>query len=130
MSLLLLHQQIFKSVPPTSLLFHFLTFNSTPFTDHFFFSSTLYKQALFHGAIAPFIKDLEPHYHASKKHYINRKMDYNKFVTIIRQICNSNNITYTKKMVYHNSSYEIVYYIFLNPGINNALEDVSNNIIN
>ena len=50
--------------------------------------------------------------------------------SIIRQICNSNNITYTKKMVYHNSSYEIVYYIFLNPGINNAVEDVSNNIIN
>lgn len=123
-------QQIFKSVPSTSLLFDFLSINSTPFTDHFFFSFTLYKQALFHGAIAPFIKDLESYYHESKKKYINRKMDYNKFVTIIRQICNTNNITYTKKMVYHNSSYEIVYYIYMNPSINNAIEDVSNNVIN
>ena len=117
-------QQIFKSVPSISVLFNFLSVNSDILRDYYLFSSTHYKQALFHGSIASFIKDLEPYYHESKKHYINRKMDYNKFVTIIRQICNSNNITYTKKMVYHNSSYEIVYHIYMK----NEL-DISSNIV-
>ena len=51
-------------------------------------------------------------YYDSKKHYITRKMDYNRFITILRQLCNVNNIKYETKMVYNSSTYEIVYYIY------------------
>ena len=59
-----------------------------------------------------FISLLEPYYYDSKKHYITRKMDYNRFITILRQLCNVNNIRYETKMIYNSSTYEIVYYIY------------------
>ena len=39
-------------------------------------------------------------------------MDYIKFITVIRQICNSINIKYTTQLVYNNSTYEIDYHIY------------------
>ena len=35
------------------------------------------------------------YYHNSKKKYLERKLTYNSFTTVLRQICNFNNITYT-----------------------------------
>ena len=108
-----LQQQLFSIVPSPDLLWIFLKENGgEPVDDYFIFSKTLYKKAVFRGTIAAFIKEIEPYYYESKKHYVNRKMDYNKFITVIRQICNCNAITYTKKMVYNNSTYEIEYYIY------------------
>jgi hypothetical protein len=124
---MLSQQQIFFSVPSPQGLLDFLKINAEKHSDHFRFFNTHYKQAVFRNSIKSFISDLEPHYHESKKHYITRKMDYNKFVTIIRQICNSNNITYTKKMIYNNSSYEIVYYIYIKDGVDDTVVDVSDN---
>jgi hypothetical protein len=107
-----IQQQIFKSVPSPDILFTFLEDSGEVCDDYYIFSKILYKQAVFHDLITPLINCLESHYYESKKHYINRKMDYNKFITVIRQICNSNSITYTTKMNYHNSTYDIVYYIY------------------
>lgn len=104
--------QIFKSLIPMELLWDFFKKNSEEHDECFFFTKEIYKKAIFHETIAPFISQIEPYYHDSKKHYITRKMDYMKFITIIRQICNVNDITYTKQMSYDKSSYEIVYYIY------------------
>ena len=59
-----------------------------------------------------FIKNIEPFYYASKKHYIQKKMTLNALCTIIRQICNFLKIQYTSEIKYFKSKYEIVYYIF------------------
>jgi hypothetical protein len=40
-------------------------------------------------------------------------MDYIKFITVIRQLCNSLDIKYDTRLVYNNSTYEIVYSIYL-----------------
>jgi hypothetical protein len=105
-------QQLFISVPSPDLLLDFLKNNAELYNDdQYIFSKILFKQALFNNTIEPFVKSLEQYYYESKKHYITRKMDYNKFITILRQLCNCNNITYTTKMIYNNSTYEIVYYI-------------------
>lgn len=115
--------QIFLSYPSSDILFNFLVCNSEDNELYFIFSKINYKKALFNGTISPFLKSLEPYYYLSKKHYVNRKMDYNKFITVIRQLCNVNNINYEKKMVYNNSTYDIVYYICKNK------TDSSNNIL-
>jgi hypothetical protein len=108
-------QQLFFSIPSPDLLWVFLLKYGEEHNNKFYiFSKTHYKKALFYNSIQPFIKQLEPYYYESKKHYVNRKMDYNKFVTIIRQICNCNAITYEKKMIYNNSTYEIEYHIYKN----------------
>ena len=44
--------------------------------------------------------------------YINRKQNYSSFLTVIRQLCRVNNISYTSKIIYNKSSYDIVYYIY------------------
>ena len=38
-------------------------------------------------------------------------MDYIKFITILRQLCNSIGVKYDTQLVYNNSTYEIVYFI-------------------
>ena len=45
--------------------------------------------------------------------YLDKKLTYNSFTTILRQICNYNKITYTSQIKYDKSSYEITYYIYI-----------------
>ena len=60
-----------------------------------------------------FINQCTPYYHISKRKYLERKITYNSFITIIRQICNFNKITYTSQIKYDKSEYDILYYIYL-----------------
>jgi hypothetical protein len=53
-------------------------------------------------------------------------MNYNKFVTVVRQICSVNNLPYTSKIVYNKSNYDILYYIYKERS--NVL-DASSNIV-
>ena len=101
--------QIFKTIVAPDILWAFLNENGEEEADYFIFNKVLYKKAVFKKTIEPFIQGLTAHYHESKKHYINRKMDYNKFITVLRQLCNSNQIAYQTQMVYNSSTYEIVY---------------------
>ena len=64
--------------------------------------------------IPEFLEMCKPYYHISKRKYLERKMSYNNFTTIIRQICNFNKIMYTSQIKYDKSNYNIVYYIYHN----------------
>jgi hypothetical protein len=101
--------QIFKSIISPEILWNFLSNNAEEHQQYFVFSKILYKKALFHDTIKPFVNLIEPYYHDSKKNYIKRKMNFNNFITVIRQICNSNNISFSTKLIYQNSSYDIIY---------------------
>ena len=104
--------QIFKTLIVPNIFWDFLKENGEEFEWHYIFSKILYKKAVFHETIEPFIKGLVVHYHESKKHYITRKMDYNKFITVLRQLANSLEVQYKTEMVYNNSTYEIVYFFY------------------
>ena len=69
-------------------------------------------KGIYNTFIEDFIQVCLPYYHISKRKYLERKLTYNSFVTIIRQICNFNNITYTSQIKYNKSTYDIVYYIY------------------
>lgn len=103
--------QIFKTIVASDILWDFLKMNGEEETEYFIFSKVLYKKAVFKETIEPFIKSLIDYYHTSKKYYVTRKMDYNNFITVLRQLCNSNEIKYNTQMVYNKSTYEIVYHI-------------------
>ena len=103
--------QIFKTIIQPEILWNFIKENSEEMEDHYIFNKSLYKKAVFCDTIVPFVKSLDVYYYDSKKHYIQRKMDYIKFITIIRQLCNSIDVKYDTHLVYNNSSYEIVYSI-------------------
>jgi hypothetical protein len=104
--------QIFKTIIQPELLWNFIKENSEETEDAYIFNKSLYKKAVFRDTITPFTQSLDVYYYDSKKHYIRRKMDYIKFITIIRQLCNSIEVKYDTQLVYNKSTYEIVYSIY------------------
>jgi hypothetical protein len=115
--------QIFKSKIPNDILFQLLkdiavkslvTSTSTSAgvkEDIYIVNNNVYKKGIFNGKIAEFYEVCKPYYHLSKRKYLDKKMSYNSFITVIRQICNSNNITYTSQIKYDKSVYDIIYSI-------------------
>jgi len=104
--------QIFKKPIPNQLLIQLLDDISIKNDKFYVLNNNSYKKGIFNDIINNFIIECTPYYHLSKRKYLERKLTYNSFITIIRQICNFNNITYTSQIKYNKSTYDIVYYIY------------------
>ena len=107
-----MNSQIFKKQVPENILWDLLKKICVEQNKYFLLSPTSFKQADYHNILSDFCASLEDYYHVSKKHYVNRKLNYSKFTTLIRQICNINQVSFTSKIVYNSSSYDILYYIY------------------
>jgi len=104
--------QIFKNNVPTTNFFeviHSICFKNE---KYFTFNFESFKKGMYKEIIPNFIEYCNPFYHISKRKYLEKKVTYNMFTTILRQICNFNKITYTSKIIYDKSSYHIEYYIY------------------
>jgi hypothetical protein len=104
--------QIFKTPIPKQLLISLLDSICLKNEKHYTLNSEVFKKGLFKDIIPKFIEEITQYYHNSKKKYIERKMTYTNFTTIIRQICNFTKITYTSKIKYDKSKYDIIYYLY------------------
>lgn len=78
----------------------------------------IYKTIKYNGNLDIFINKIKPYYNKNKFFYVNRNITYKNFLTIIRQICKSYNLTFENKIKYFNSTYEIYYIINIRPIIN------------
>jgi hypothetical protein len=107
--------QLFKTNVPIHIILDFIKLICEEKDMTFILNKIIYKQAEYNNNILPFIELLKPYYYKSKLYYLERKLDYVKFMTIIRQLCNLYNIDYTSKIVYNNSNYEIEYIIKKDP---------------
>lgn len=105
--------QLFKMNVPLELVMNFLKLVAEEKIEkdekYYLLNKIIYKQAEYNNNINGFIQSLKPYYYKSKLYYVERKLDYVKFMTIIRQLCNAHKIDYTSKIMYNNSSYEIEY---------------------
>src|SRR6056300_1264375 len=104
--------QIFKETIDKTLLFDFLDKICDKTEKYDIFDLNSYKRAQLQNEIIRFCNSLKPFYYQSKKHYVERKLDYNKLCTIIRQVCNFNTILFSTKVVYSKSKYSIPYHIY------------------
>lgn len=104
--------QIFKTPVPTELLFTLLESIALKTNNCYVFDNNAYKRGIFHNLLEAFLEECKPHYYISKRKYVEKKMTYNSFVTVVRQICNFNKITYTSQIKYDKSNYDIIYYIY------------------
>jgi hypothetical protein len=104
--------QIFKNNIPNELLIKLLDDIAIKSDNCYVLNTNSYKKGIFNSSIIQFITECKPYYHLSKRKYLERKLNYNSFVTIIRQICNFNKITYTSQIKYDKSTYDIIYYIY------------------
>lgn len=104
--------QIFKNKIMDEILFSLLEKLCQKTDKYYIFSIESYKKGIYSEDIQNFIDYCKPYYHISKRKYLERKLTYNSFVTVLRQICKFNKITYTSQIKYDKSSYNIIYYIY------------------
>ena len=104
--------QIFKNSFPNEILIKLLDNIALKTDKCYVINNNVYKKGIFNETIIKFVEDCKPFYHLSKYKYLERKLTYNSFVTILRQICNYNKITYTSQIKYDKSTYNIVYYVY------------------
>jgi hypothetical protein len=76
-------------------------------------ATLLFKRGVYKESIQKFINECTPYYHLSKRKYLEKKLTFNSFTTILRQICNFNKISYTSQIKYDKSNYCIEYYIYI-----------------
>ena len=104
--------QIFKKKIPNDLLYDLLNTLCMKTDKYYIFNMESFKKGVFKESIQNFVEQIKTYYHNSKQKYLDRKLTYNSFTTILRQISNFNKITYTSQIKYDKSSYDIVYYIY------------------
>ena len=105
--------QIFKFNIPISMLIELFDKICIKYDSYYILNNDAYKKGIFNGDIQKFIIDCKPYYFISKRKYLTRTLNYNHFITIIRQICKHLNIKYNNKIKYEKSTYDIVYNIYL-----------------
>jgi len=104
--------QTFKNQIPTELLFELLDNICSKTDKYYIINNDSYKKGIFTNGINEFFEKCKPYYHLSKQKYLERKLTYNVFTTVLRQICNFNKITYTSQIKYDKSNYNIIYYVY------------------
>ena len=105
--------QIFKKKIPNELFFNLLDKICLKNEKHYVININSFKKGVYNESIQQFLNDCKQYYYTSKQKYLERKLTYNTFTTIIRQICNFNKITYTSQIKYDKSTYDIVYYVYI-----------------
>jgi len=104
--------QIFKEHVPNEMFFNLLENIAMKNDKYYSINKNSYKKGMFDNSIVEFIQQCKQYYYLSKHKYLDRKVTYNSFITIVRQICNFNKITYTSQIKYDKSNYDIWYYIY------------------
>ena len=114
-------KQIFKMPVPFEVLETMVLQRHCVQTDKSYtFDMNAFRKFVFHAEEkAAFLAAILPHYHRSKQFYVTRKLTYNSVVNILRQICKTNGVVFSKKLCYNHSKYTIVYYVH-RPGVDGS----------
>ena len=104
--------QIFKQPVPTEKLMKLLENISQKHSKHYLFDNAAYKKGILNNLIPEFMSECSPYYHVAKQSYLEKKMSYTTFTTVLRQICKFNDIKFTSQIKYDKSIYNIDYYVY------------------
>ena len=105
-------KQIFKRNPEYDKIKLFIQQFGDKYSNYYLINEHTFARSKLNGILAECIDYLLPLYYSSKQFYLTRKMTYNYFLTIIRQLCKVCNILFTYKIKYISSKYMIEYYIY------------------
>ena len=109
--------QIFKTQVNIQLLFELLEKFCIITDKYYLVDMNAYRKLIYYRFYEPFMAQILDNYHLSKQFYVTRKITYNSFTNIIRQICKSNNIMFTSQIKYKESKYNIDYMIYGEPKV-------------
>ena len=102
---------IFTKEIPLAILWGFLDTVCKFHDTYYFIDKNVFIKMIYEEKQLPFIECLKGYYYKSKHSYLENMMDYNGFVTVIRQICKFHNHPYTTLKKYNHSNYTICYFI-------------------
>lgn len=104
--------QVFRKLVPKSYLFEILDKVCFKTDTYYLVDYNSYRVFTHKNLRDDFVLELENYYHTSKCFYINRKMTYNSYINIIRQICKTNKIAFEPQIKYNKSRYCIEFVIY------------------
>jgi len=107
-------KQIFRKMVPVSLLYDLLDQICLKTDKYYLVDQNAYKKLIYNNLNDKMANELLEYYHVSKQFYIQRKMTYNSFTNVVRQICKSANVMFTSQIKYNESKYSIDYLVFFN----------------
>lgn len=81
--------------------------------NYYIFDRDSFKKILFDNKLNDFIKSIKPYYYKSKLKYLERKLSFTFFLTILRQLCKYKKIYNTSEVTYSHGTYNIKYYIMI-----------------
>ena len=101
--------QIFKYEIPCSLLVNVV--RKLGYIDNNVYNINLasYKKGMLDGSIPELFKECRQYYFMSKKKYVDSKINYQGFLTVLRQIGKYHNLDFDTRINYYNNAYEIIY---------------------
>jgi len=105
-------KQIFRTTLPNDTLFNLLDKITLKTDKYYLIDMNAYKKMMFHNLHTIFLTQIIEYYHISKQFYITRKLSYNSFVNIVRQICKNNSLLFSSQIKYNKSKYNINYLIY------------------
>jgi len=105
-------KQIFKTSIPNQIMFDLLDKICLKTDKYYLFDMNAFRKMTFYHLFEPFSQAIINHYHVSKQFYLTRKLTYNSFTNILRQLCKSANIMFTSQIKYNESKYNIDYLIY------------------
>jgi hypothetical protein len=104
--------QIFRKKVPNEILFDLLEKICLKTDKYYLIDMNAYRKLIFYNYHVDFCNQLHEYYNLSKQFYLERKMVYNSFTNIIRQICKLNNIMFASQIKYNESKYNIDFLIY------------------
>jgi len=104
--------QLFKRNVPNEYLYELLDKICIKTDKYYMIDLNSYKKLVFYNYYDDFKDTIKPYYNLSKQFYVDRKLAYNSFTNVIRQICKNNNIMYTSQIKYNESQYNINFFIY------------------
>jgi hypothetical protein len=104
--------QIFRKHVPKEFLFELLEKICIKTDKYYLIDMNAYRKLTFYNYHIDFCNELKDYYNLSKLFYLERKMVYNSFTNIVRQICKLNNIMFTSQIKYNESKYNIDFFIY------------------
>jgi hypothetical protein len=104
-------KKIFRELPDKNIFLKFLKDICVVESNNYLFYDELYKKNKV--IIDKYFFELKNNYLVSKYNYI-LDINFNKCITVLKQICKLNNITYDSTRKYYNNTYKIYYKFKLN----------------
>ena len=105
-------KQIFRKNVEPETLYDLLEKCCLKTDKYYLLDINAFKKMVFHNLNESFLTEILECYHLSKQFYVTRKLSYNSFTNIVRQICKSSGIMFSSQIKYNESKYNIDYYIY------------------